>query len=40
MKIEAFIFMILVFGLCFGGFILSIYLSARENKPSKKRKKK
>lgn len=39
MKIDAFIFMILVFGLCFGGFILSIYFSAKENKPSKKHKR-
>jgi len=37
MKIEAFIFMIIIFGVCLGGFIFSLFFSSKENKPSKKR---
>jgi len=40
MKIEALIFMIIIFGLCLAGFIISLYLSSRENKSSKNRQKK
>jgi GMP synthase-like glutamine amidotransferase len=31
MTIEALITMILVFGICLGGFILFLYLSSKEN---------
>lgn len=31
MTIEAIITMILIFGVCLGGFILSLYLSSKEN---------
>ncbi len=36
MKIEAFVFMVIIFGICFGGFVFSLYFSAREDKPPKK----
>jgi hypothetical protein len=39
MKIEALIFMIIIFGLCLGGFIFSLYFSSKENKSSKKQRK-
>jgi predicted permease len=39
MKIEALIFMILIFGLCIGGFIFSLFFSSKENKPSKRERK-
>ncbi|MBD3413740.1 MAG: MetS family NSS transporter small subunit [Candidatus Aminicenantes bacterium] len=39
MKIEALIFMIIIIGVCLGGFIFSLYFSARENSPSKKQRK-
>jgi GMP synthase-like glutamine amidotransferase len=31
MTIEAIITMILIFGICLGGFILFLYLSSKEN---------
>ena len=31
MSIEALITMILIFGICLGGFILFLYLSSKEN---------
>jgi len=31
MTIEAVLMMILIFGICIGGFLISIYLSSKEN---------
>ena len=31
MTLEAIIMMILIFGICLGGFLLSLYLSSKEN---------
>jgi hypothetical protein len=31
MTIEAILMMILIFGICVGGFLLSLYLSSKEN---------
>jgi hypothetical protein len=31
MTIEALLTMILIFGICLGGFLLSLYLSSKEN---------
>ncbi len=39
MKIEALVFMIIIFGVCLGGFVFSLYFSSKENRPSKKSRK-
>jgi hypothetical protein len=31
MTIEAVLMMILIFGICLGGFLISLYLSSKEN---------
>ena len=31
MTIEAVLMMILIFGICIGGFLISLYLSSKEN---------
>jgi hypothetical protein len=31
MTIEALLMMILIFGICIGGFLLSLYLTSKEN---------